>query len=70
MGESLKSSEVAIIASSLPSQPTTPVKVSADETPQITIQWTAPAFNGGSSIQNYYIYMNNTQVGTVAGSTY
>ena len=37
VGESLLSSEVSIIASSLSGQPSTPTYVSADDSPQITI---------------------------------
>ena len=64
VGESLRSSEVAIIASSLPSVPGTPQYVSADDSPQITISWTAPSYDGGSDIVSYLIYMNNTHVAT------
>ena len=63
VGESLKSSEVAIIASSLPSIPGTPQKVSADDSPQITIQWSIPDYDGGSDIVSYKIYMNDTHIG-------
>lgn len=62
--ESLQSSEVAIIASSLPSTPGTPSYVSADDSPQITIQWTAPSYDGGSDLVSYKIYMNDTYVAT------
>ena len=70
VGESLKSSEIALIASSLPSTPGTPSKVSADDTPQITISWTEPAYDGGSGIVKYKIYMNDTFVGEATSTTY
>ena len=64
VGESLLSPEVALIASSLPGTPGTPTKVSADDSPQITVTWTAPTYDGGSDLVSYRIYMNNTHVGS------
>ena len=60
MGESLLSPEVALIASSLPGTPGIPTQVSADDSPQITITWTAPTYDGGSDLVAYRIYMNDT----------
>ena len=62
--ESLQSSEIAIIASGLPSTPGKPTYVSADDSPQISIAWTAPSDDGGSDIVSYKVYMNGTHVGT------
>lgn len=67
VGEGNLSSSIEIIAAYLPSTPPTPTYVSADSSPQITIQWGAPAYDGGSPIVNYRVYMDNLFVGQTAG---
>jgi hypothetical protein len=69
VGEGNQSSQIQIIASLVPGTPVTPIKVSADSSPQITISWAAPAYNGGSPISIYKVYMNGSLVGTTSSPT-
>jgi hypothetical protein len=50
VGDSDKSTSVGFIASGYPGVPGQPQKVSASDEPSISILWTAPTSNGGSTI--------------------
>lgn len=60
VGESLLSTTTSILASSLPGIPSTPTKVTADSN-SIKISWTAPSNTGGSSLLEYYIYVDGVK---------
>ena len=51
------------MAATVPSTPASPTKLSADLT-QITIQWTAPADNGGTPITGYIVLWDVGSGGT------
>jgi hypothetical protein len=50
VGESDLSISVGFIASALPGVPGQPFRLASSEEPSITIGWTAPTTNGGSTI--------------------
>jgi len=58
IGEGAQSIEQAFIAAEYPGAPQDVEKKSADST-QITVQWTAPATSGGSTVTNYHVYMDS-----------
>jgi hypothetical protein len=67
VGDSDKSISVGFIASALPGVPGQPVKISASDVPHVTIGWSTPATNGGSSLQKYFIYVDGVKRGETAG---
>lgn len=69
IGESDQSVSVGFVASALPGVPGQPFKVSATEEPEIVIEWTAPSTNGGSTIQNYFVYVDGVFAGSVPGNS-
>jgi titin len=64
IGSSDLSSEIAIRAAQAPDAPAAPVKQSSTLT-SITIQWSAPAYNGGSAVTGYRVYMDDGQGGSL-----
>lgn len=67
VGNSAASTSVAIKAAQAPDAPATPVKSAADQT-SISITWTAPAYDGGSSITGYNIYWDNNTGSLITAS--
>lgn len=64
IGDSPLSTAVSIRAAQIPDTPNAPTKL-ASTTSSISIQWTAPAFNGGNALTKYSIYKDDGQGGTV-----
>lgn len=66
----LSEASSGIRAATVPSAPGTPTKVSAT-TNNIVIQWSAPSYNGGSSLTHYSVYVTTSSTGvyTLFGST-
>lgn len=57
VGFSSDSPSIRLMAAIVASQPAAPTKHSADQT-QITIEWTAPADDGGTPITGYRVLWN------------
>jgi hypothetical protein len=51
VGDSGMSVSAGFISSSLPSAPSQPIKLSSTDIPSVTISWTAPNYDGGTSIK-------------------
>ncbi len=68
IGDSELSLSAGFIASTMPGVPAMPVFFSSTDLPSITIVWTVPIFNGGSTIQKYNIYVDNQLSGSVPGT--
>ena len=71
VGDSDLSSEVVIRAAATPDAPDKPTKNSSALT-SITIDWNIPAYDGGSAITDYSVYMDDGLGGgvfTLQGST-
>jgi len=58
IGDSLPSALVALRSAIAPGAPGAPVKTYADKT-RIDISWAAPASNGGATINDYEVYMDD-----------
>jgi hypothetical protein len=58
-----------LVSASVPGVPRSLVVVTSTSQPSIQISWTAPNFNGGSTILSYNIYVNNVLAGNVTGTT-
>lgn len=61
VGEGPKSNEVSATPATVPRAPTGLTAVAGDE--QITLTWSAPSDDGGSSIRNYMIYRGTSSGG-------
>ncbi len=61
IGEGQNSTEISATPSTIPSEPRNLQAFAGNS--QITLIWTAPAFNGGSPIINYSIYQGSTSGG-------
>lgn len=70
IGDSSYSVTASFIASALSDPPSAPLITERTDAPSIKIEWTAPPYNGGSSIKQYFIYVDNVHTGTVSGNTF
>jgi predicted phage tail protein len=71
IGNSTPSPGVSIKAAQKPDAPQAPVESAADKT-SISITWTAPTYDGSSSITSYNVYWDNnsgTLLSTPVGTT-
>lgn len=68
IGNSEMSVTASFTASSLALAPGQPTITDRSDEPILTIAWTAPTYNGGSTIINYYIYVDGVHTGSVPGT--
>ena len=67
-GDSEPSEPVSITIGAIPSAPENLQATSGDE--QLTLSWSTPSSDGGSSIHGYKIYRNNVHIGTTSFLTF
>ena len=67
-GDSEPSEPVSITIGDIPSAPENLQATSGDE--QLTLSWSTPSSDGGSSIHGYKIYRNNVHIGTTSFLTF
>ena len=65
VGSSELSEAISIRAAEPPAAPDAPTKLSSTLT-SITIQWSAPSYNGGNPISSYKIYIDDGLGGTIS----
>lgn len=65
IGDSSVSSELEVMAATLPGKPSTPIRLTSTET-SISIQWNAPTDNGGTSITDYQVLWDEGSGGSFA----
>ena len=63
IGEGARSNELSATPRTVPGAPT--LNSATPGNSQVTLVWTAPAFNGGSAITGYYIYLGTVSNGEV-----
>jgi hypothetical protein len=68
IGDSEMSVTASFTASSLALAPGQPTVTDRSDTPILTIAWTAPTYNGGSTILSYNIYVDGVNTGSVPGT--